>query len=663
MQQEPIWGYRFEEFTLDLARRRLSRNGLEVMAPSGRAFEVLAYLLANRDRMVSKRELLDAVWPSVVVEENNLSQAISIVRRALGDSRDEPRFVVTVARRGYKFVGDATPLTGPTTDVAGRAATPADLRPEEPAPAPATLPPEDPLTLPAVSRSDGPAVAPQTAGVPADESRHAGPVTRRAMLLGVGAAAVAIAAGAAWWLRPKTSSRLPASIAVLPFKPLLSSSRDEAIEVGVAELLINRLSVLPGVVITPLSSVRRFGAPEQDPLQAGRELDVAAVVDGSVQIRDGNLRLTARLLDVSTGESLWAGSYMEKLSDFFAVQDSLASQLVSALASDIPLDARRRLVARSTSDAEAWQLYANGRYQLQLRDPQGFLSAREYFLAAERLDPRFALATTGLSEAWALAAVFCMVPPVEAFAQARSAAERALLIDPQLPQALVALGHVKTQFDRDFEGGRSLYRQALALAPNAAGTYSSLALNTAQSGSISSALDYIGQAQALEPAAMPFMAISGFIEYFARQYDSARRRLSGVLESAPDAVMPRQFLARVLLALGQGQAVLQLLDGHNQTAPGSFSNLGRAYAQVGEVDAARAEIARVEGLGAQGFGVGFDLALLHVSLGENDWALAALERAVDDHSQMIGYLNVEPALDPIRGDARFRAVAKRIALA
>jgi tetratricopeptide (TPR) repeat protein len=345
------------------------------------------------------------------------------------------------------------------------------------------------------------------------------------------------------------------------------------------------------------------------------------------------------------------------------LQDSLASQLVDALASDVPLDARRRLVAHSTSDAEAWQLYANGRYQLQLRDPRGFLSAKEYFLAAERLDPRFALATTGLSEAWALAAVFGMVPPVAAFAEARGAAQRALAIDPQLPQAFVALGHVKTQFDHDFEGGRSLYRQELALAPDAAGTYANLALNTAQSATISSALDYINRAQALEPAAMPFMAIGGFIEYFARRYDSARRRLNGVLESAPDAVLPRQFLARVLLALGQGRAVLGLLDGRNETAPGSFSNLGRAYAQVGEVDAARAEIARAEDLGAQGFGVGFDLALMHLSLGENHQALAALERAVDDHSQMIGYLNVEPALDPIRADGRFRAVAKRIGLA
>ena len=186
MQQEPIWGYRFEEFTLDLARRRLSRNGQEVMVPSARAFEVLAYLLANRDRMVSKHELLDAVWPAVVVEENNLSQAISIVRRALGDSRDEPRFVVTVARRGYKFVADATPLTGPATDVAGpdvplRTA----LKPSEPTPAPTVLPPEV-VAPPAALPLPGPSATSQTPGVPTDESRPAGRVTTASDAAGCG---------------------------------------------------------------------------------------------------------------------------------------------------------------------------------------------------------------------------------------------------------------------------------------------------------------------------------------------------------------------------------------------------------------------------------------------------------------------------------------------
>ena len=403
-----------------------------------------------------------------------------------------------------------------------------------------------------------------------------------------------MAAGGAWLLRPKNASRLPASIAVLPFKPLLSTTRHEAIEIGVAELLINRLSSLPGIVVKPLSSVRRYASPELDPLQAGRDLEVAAVVDGYIQIEQDEVRVTARLLDVATGQSLWAGRYTEKLGNFFAVQDSLVTQLVSALAVDISPETRERLVAHSTADAEAWQLYANGRYQIERRDPQSIQRAKEFFEAAIARDPRFALAITGLSEAWALSGTFALIPPLEAFEQARAAAQRALDIDPRLPAALVALGHVKTQLDRNWAGGRRLYEQALSIAPNAAWAHSFMALNLTQSGSITTALDHITRAQAIEPAAVGFMALGGFIHYHARQFDAARRQLSAVLESAPGAVLPRQFLARVLLAQGEAPAVIRLLEGRNDPAPGSYSNLGRAYALAGNRDGARGEIARVE---------------------------------------------------------------------
>ncbi len=642
MQPQPARAYRFAGFTLDLARRRLSGHGHDSIVLSGRAFDVLALLLTCRDRMVTKRELMDTVWPHMVVEENNLTQAISTLRRVLGDSREAPQFIATIAGRGYQFVGDAQPVT--------------DVVPEpDPALQAASLPSsaQDPLTIPPGDTATIQSVVAPVSNV----------VSRRVLLGSAGAAAVVVAAGAVWWLRPKPSSRLPASIAVLPFKPLLSTSRNEAIEIGVAELLINRLSALPGVVVKPLSSVRRFTAPEQDPLQAGRDLAVAAVVDGYVQIQQDNVRLTARLLDVATGESLWAGSYTDKLSDFFAVQDALVTQLVSALAVEVPGDTRRRLMQHSTADPEAWQLYANGRYHLERRSPEGVQRAREFLQAAIARDPQFALAITGLSEAWALSGTFALIPPREAFEQARAAAQEALAIDPKLPSALVALGHVKTQVDHDWAAGQRLYREALAIEPNTAWAYAYLALNTIQSGTAANAIDYIGRAQAIEPSAVGFMALGGFMRYHMRQFDAARRQLSAVLESAPGVVLARQFLARVLVAQGDAEAVVRLLEGRNEPAPGSYSNLGRAYALVGNLDGARRELAFAVSEGAKGFGVSFDVALLHLALGERDRALAALERAVDDGSQMIGYINVDPALDPIRSEPRVRAVARKIGLA
>jgi len=643
MQTPAIRGYIFADFTLDFGRRRLSR-GDEVLPLSGRAFEVLAYLLANRDRMVPKRELLDAVWPRMVVEENNLTQAISNLRRVLGDTREAPQFIATVAGRGYQFVGDAHPM--PVASVTGPAVEPSAPEAALPEPEPAS-----PTVLEA---------APETASnvsMPVAQ-----PVSRRSLLLGAGALASAALVAGAWRWRHGQRSRLPTSIAVLPFKPLLAELRNEAIEVGIAELLINRLSVLPGMVVTPLSTVRRFSALDRDPLQAGRDLDVAAVVDGTVQIQHDQVRLTARLLEVASGRAIWSGEFTEKFGDFFVLQDALVTQLVAALAVEVPADVRAQLVAHTTTDTEAWQLYANGRYQLERRDPQAFSRAMGYFEAAIERDPRFSLAMTGLSEAWALSGIFELVPPSFALQNARAAARRALYIAPQLPEALTALGHVLTQYDRDWSGARELYRQALALAPGAAWTHAFLSLNLIQSGPARQAQEHIDRALQLEPAVMPFMALSGFVRYHSREFDAALQRLSGIVESAPEAVMARQFLARTLLAQGDADGTLRLLEGRNKPAPGSYSTLGRAYAKVGNVDAARAEFARIEAAGARGFGVAFDLALLHIALGDRERALDALERAPADRSQMVGYINVEPALDPIRDEPRLRAVARAVGL-
>jgi DNA-binding winged helix-turn-helix (wHTH) protein len=207
MQPQPVRGYRFAGFTLDLTRRRLSGHGQDSIVLSGRAFEVLAFLLSRRDRMVTKRELLDAVWPHLVVEENNLTQAISTLRRVLGDSREAPQFIATIAGRGYQFVGDAVPV--------------ADAAPEPDTALPATS-----LASPGQSSPPPPSSEPVTS--PQATTPESKVVSRRVLLGSAGAAAVVVAAGAAWLLRPKPTSRLPASIAVLPFKPLLSTSRNEA---------------------------------------------------------------------------------------------------------------------------------------------------------------------------------------------------------------------------------------------------------------------------------------------------------------------------------------------------------------------------------------------------------------------------------------------------
>ncbi|HJU23126.1 MAG TPA: winged helix-turn-helix domain-containing protein [Casimicrobiaceae bacterium] len=633
----PFRGWRFADFRLEVAKRRLVGANGETIPLSARAYDVLVHLVEHRDRVVTKDELLKAVWPRTIVEDNNLNQAISAVRRVLGDTRDTPRFIVTVAGRGYRFVGDVSPLPDD-----------ADERPSlssNAAAAPATA-----LPAPAASAPGGVAAHAQR--------------SRRTFLTGLAAAAVAAAIGGTlWWNHARLSPRGPKSIAILPFKPLLTDGRNPAMELGVTELLTNRLSRLPGIVVLPLSSVMRFSAVESDPIDAGRQLHVDAVVDGHVYIQGDRVRLTARLLAVNGGGSLWANDYTERVGELLVVQDTLAMQLANALTSELSETARSGLVARETTDVEAWQLYANGRYQIDRRDAASLRRAAEFFDAALRRDPRFALASAGLSDAHTLTGVFGIQPPVKAFGDARQAALRALTLEPGLAAAHVALGHVVTQFDRDLPEGRRHYLQALKLEPEFARPMAQMSLNLLQAGDLSGATGYIRRAQALEPASLPYIALSGWVAYFKRAYGEAEAQLARLVAAVPDAALPRQFLAHVLLAKKEGAKVVRLLEGSNALAPSAFSNLARGYAQTNDRDAALREIDRIETLGSQGYGVGFDLALIHMELGDRARALDALDRGMHDHSQMQCYLNIEPALDAVHDEPRFRTLVQRLGLA
>jgi len=629
--------YVFEGYRLDLGRRRLSDPEGRTLPLSARAYDVLAYLVEHRTRMVGKDELLKAVWSRVVVEENNLNQAIYNIRKVLGDSREAPRFIVTIAGRGYQFIAE-------TQVEAGDAATQ-----------------RKPLPEPHATATDQP-TPPQPS--PATFESPALPRRSRRWLLVAGGAAVAGAASAALWLRePRHRKGLPATMAVLPFKPLLEPDANAAIELGITETTINRLSELPGIVVSPLSSVRRFTGAGVDPLEAGRTLGVAAVLDGHVQVDKDRLRLTARLLDVRDGRSLWSGRFNEPLGDFFAIQESIASQVVRALSVELSDEQRSRLARRDTVDPEAWQLYLNGRYHWDRKTEEGFLRSIEFYEAAAKRDPAFALPHVGLADALAVLGVFDMRPPAAVFPPSRLAAQRAVELDDRLAEAHASLGHVAVQFDRNWREGERLYRIALELRPSYAQAVMWLANNHLVQGRIPEALSEARHAQLLEPMSLTFAANVGLVLSYTGRLDAAYRQLIGLHEAAPQSALVRHHLARVHIFRGEPAEAIRLLEGFKARAPQGLSNLGRAYALAGRTEDARAEIARLHGLGRQGLGVGNYLALIHAALGEREPALAALELGLEDHSQQMGFLNLDPGIEILRDEPRFRAVMEQVGLA
>ena len=610
--------YRFGPFRVDLQRQDLTGADGASLNLSARAYDVLIFLLENRDRVVSKDELMKAVWPRSVVEENNLNQAVTILRRALGDRRDSPQFVRTVAGRGYRFVGEVSAET-----------TGADVA--------------QPVVAPSPAQPD---------------------TRRRRLLLGLGLGAVA-AGGAAWLLQTwRAGDRRVAlrSLAVLPFKPLLEGAGDPVMEFGMTDALITRLSDLPGLVVRPLSSARAYAAPDQDPLLAGREMSVDAVLEGHVLIRENRVRATARLLDVASGAALWSGTFEEPLDQFMAAQDALASQVVTALQIELSDRDRKALLDRPTNNVQAWQLYLNGRYHWERKTPEAFRRAVEYFEQAERLDPSFALAAVGQADSWAVLGVYAAMPPAEAFERAGAAVDRALQIAPEMPEALAAKGHVLVQGHREWRAGERLYRRALAAKSRLGQCRMWLANDCAFQGRLREALIEARRAQDDEPDSLTFAANVGLILYFQREYDTARAQLSPLVEAAPEFPLARYHLARVNVSRGAPGEAVVLLEGRRAETAGALSNLARAYAATGQRVKAAAELQRVEELGDLGLGVGFDLALIHVALGDRDAALASIERAIGDGSQMIGFMNSEPGLDAIREEPRFRAVSRTLGL-
>jgi DNA-binding winged helix-turn-helix (wHTH) protein/TolB-like protein/Flp pilus assembly protein TadD len=633
MEPAPVRVFAIGPFRLDFGRRGLYGADGAPVPLAGRAFDVLAFLVEHRYRVVSKDELLEAGWPRLVVEENNLAQAITAIRRALGDSREAPRYVATVAGRGYQFVGEVVPVVPAATPVPVEVS----LTPTPMPPAPPSAPPPVPV-----------------------------PVSRRGVLIGAAAGAAALGGGL-WYWRSRRSTEAAAgrigSLAVLPFRPLGGESRDAAMELGMTELLINRLSELPDLRVAPLSSVLVHDQSDDDPLEAGRALGVDAVVEGAIQIRDGRVRATVRLVEVSGGRALWSGRYTERFDDFFAVQDSIAAQVSAALAIVAPGATPTALASRGTRNPVAWQYYATGRFLLGQREARDVVRAREAFEEAERIDPQFAQAVAAQSDAWMLAAVFSIEPERQAMQRAKLYAERALAtrLGPYLPEAHAALGHAQTNYDFDLVAGRESFRRALTLRPVDSWAHALLALNLTMSRRFPLAFAHIRSAREHEPSAMPYAALEGWVTFFSGDLTASERIQRSILERLPMAPLPRQFLARALLAQGgRGAEVVTLLETYNPPAPFANSNLPRAYAQAGRRADALAALERLEARGRQGYTVNFELAMIHAELGDTERALAAVAKSPDDRSVGLLYANSEPLFAALRAEPRFVAAIAQV---
>jgi len=615
--------YEFGDFALDVGQQRLLRRDTgEAIPLTGKVFDTLVCLVERAGEPLDKDFLLRSIWPGVIVEENSLTQNVSTLRQVLGEARGENRYIATVSRRGYRFVAKVT-------------------RRDEPE----------------LADSAGTSTAPPSALQPDQRLGRIGLVSA-----GVGILIVLIAV-LAWFFRPIVAPKpaVAQSLAILPFKPLLPAERNESLELGMTESLISSLGRYSPQAISPLTSVRRYAALNQDALAAGRELGVDSVLDGSLQRRGDRLRVSVRLLRVTDGRQLWAQSFDQDFTTIFDVQDLIAARVAQALSVRWVGGGSTR-GAPYTHDPEAYALYASGRLAWTRQTETSLLAAIAFFEQAIARDRSYALAYSGLADSYAILGVFGIRAPHEVFPKARQAVEKALSIDPDLAAAHSALGHIKVQYEQDWDGAAREYARAIVLDPSLALTYHRLGHLYAMQGDIDRAIAASEHAQQLEPLWLWPRTAAGNFLYYAKRYDESIRLLEQVLALDDRADGARGSLIRNLIAKGDYGRALVEIDKRPLQAPGSNALRAEALALAGRREEATLELDRVLKLSKQRYVAAYDIALIYAALADTESTFLWLERALESRSSLINFLAQDPMLTELHGDPRFASLVQRIGI-
>jgi serine/threonine-protein kinase len=521
---------------------------------------------------------------------------------------------------------------------------------------PADVRPAAEFALPA----SAPTVLTPATGPSASVTTSAG-AWRQPRTLGIAAAVLAVVAAAAYAMFGGSSTTID-SVAVLPFSIVGSSAEEtEYLTDGLTETLINGLAQLPNLRVSARSVVFRYKGQNIDPQDVGRTLDVTAVVTGRVGVRGDRLVIQTELMDVATGTQLWGAQYNRPPSDLVVVQEEIAEEILETLQPRISGEERRRATRRYTDNAEAFQLYLQGRYHSNKGTIDGYKRAIEYFQLAIGKDPKYALAHAGLADAYLLLGSYW----VETLPEAKAAAEQALAIDGSLAEAHVALGSLKLLLDWDWPAAERAFREALTLNPSLALAHNQYALYLATLGRLPEALDEVRRAQELDPLSPIINSDLGRYLLYAGQNSEATAQFRKTVEFDANSVAARRGLGLAYSYSGQHpQAIAELEQALtlSERSPIILGDLGAAHARAGDRAAAEKVLKELTSLAAQQYVPASAHAVIYAALGDRTRALDMLERAHAEHDFAITQLTVAPAYRPLRAEPRYHELVNRLGL-
>lgn len=653
--------YEFGPFQLDPSERQLRRNG-ELLPLTPKAFDVLLLLIENSGHALRKEEFLERVWADSHVEEKNLADNISVLRKVLGDDSRAPSLIQTVPRVGYRFVAVVRRVEEESIFAERTKVRIVVAEDEEELEVDGERVTNDKAAL---GTSDPAAVHPATIREPTTRR------SRTSLLLTLALVLLVCTAFAVYFVRGRNAESRPTltikSLAVLPFKPLNAAERDEALELGMADSLITRLSSIRELVVRPTNAVRSYTDLEGDPFEIGRRLEVESVLEGHIQRAGDRVRVTVRLVRVAGGEALWASQFDEKYTDIFGLQDSISERVAAALVPQLSSEEARQIKKRYTEDAEAYRFYLLGRFFWNRRTPEGFEKAIDFYKQAVATDPNYALAHAGLAETYVLLPNWTTASPEEMLPKAEQAGRRALELDPALAEAYTALAAVKIYLHRDWKGAGEDYRRAIELKPNYATAHQWYAEWLASQGNLDEALAESAVAQRLDPLS-PIISFSNAVMlYMAGRMKEAEAQARRALELEPALYRGHTILSRIyfdqgLYELSFAERALALARGDQTRAANFKATLAGAFRTGGREGYLRKhlELLAQPGIAPENR-VGGRLETC-ARLGDKECTFDALKEAEQTRHPLLDTIKVDPYFDFVRPDPRYAELMRKLGL-
>ncbi|MCI0413998.1 protein kinase [bacterium] len=448
------------------------------------------------------------------------------------------------------------------------------------------------------------------------------------------------------------------SIAVLPFTNMNDNPQMDYLSDGITESIINSLSQVPTLKVLARGTVFSYKRKEADPRDVGDDLNVDAVVTGSIQEHQENLVISVNLVNARDGAQMWGEQYNRQSKDILDVQSEISKEISYQLRFKLTGEQQQKVTRQFTANTDAYHLFLKGRYFLNKRSEEGFRRAIEHFELAIQKDPNYALAYAGLADCYTLMPAWALLTPSVGHSKARVAAQKAIELDGSLAEAYAALAHTNHNYDWDWPAAEKNYKRAIALNPNYAIAVHWYASFLSEMGRRDEAIPMKQRALDLDPLSLIINADLGFLLYQCRRFDDAIVQLKKTLELDPNFPITYQYLGFVYEQKSNEDAIIAFRKASTlmPDSPELKAQLAHALALSGNRSEALHLLEEVVGSSQAEYVSPFDVAMIYLGLGEKQKSIDWLEKALAERSYQMSSIKVEPRLDSLRSEPRFKKI-------